>query len=50
MIEFFIAKKHMFERKKQSLISIVGVMIGITVLVVSIGISNGLDKNMIKSV
>lgn len=50
MIEFFIAKKHMFERKKQSLISILGVMIGITVLVVSIGISNGLDKNMIKSV
>lgn len=50
MIEFFIAKKHMLERKKQSLISILGVMIGITVLVVSIGISNGLDKNMIKSV
>ncbi|MGL5964808.1 MAG: ABC transporter permease [Fusobacteriaceae bacterium] len=50
MIEFFIAKKQMLERKKQSFISIIGVMIGITVLVVSIGISNGLDKNMIKSV
>lgn len=50
MIEFFIAKKHILERKRQSLISILGVMIGITVLIVSIGISNGLDKNMIKSV
>lgn len=50
MIEFFIAKKHILERKRQSLISIIGVMIGITVLIVSIGISNGLDKNMIKSV
>ena len=30
MIEFFIAKKQMFERKKQSILSIVGVFIGIT--------------------
>ncbi len=50
MIEFFIAKKQMLDRKKQSLISILGIMIGIVVLTVSIGISNGLDKNMIQSV
>ena len=31
MIEFFIAKKQMLERKKQSILSIVGVFIGITV-------------------
>ena len=37
MIEFFIAKKQMFERKKQSILSIVGVFIGITVLIVSLG-------------
>lgn len=50
MIEFFIAKKQILERKKQSLVSILGVLIGITVLTVSIGISNGLDKNMINSI
>ena len=50
MIEFFIAKKQMFERKKQSILSIVGVFIGITVLIVSLGVSNGLDKNMINSI
>ena len=50
MIEFFIAKKHMLERKKQSILSIVGVFIGITVLIVSLGVSNGLDKNMINSI
>ncbi|MGL6063585.1 MAG: FtsX-like permease family protein [Fusobacteriaceae bacterium] len=50
MIEFFIAKKQMLDRKKQSLISILGIMIGVTVLTVSIGISNGLDKNMIQGV
>ncbi len=50
MIEFCIAKKQMLERKKQSLVSILGVLIGITVLTVSIGISNGLDKNMINSI
>ena len=44
MIEFFIAKKQMFERKKQSILSIVGV------LIVSLGVSNGLDKNMINSI
>lgn len=50
MIEFFIAKKHIIERKKQSLISIIGITIGIVVLMVSIGIANGLDKNMINSI
>ena len=50
MIEFFIAKKQMLERKKQSIVSIVGVFIGITVLIVSLGVSNGLDKNMINSI
>lgn len=50
MVEFFIAKKHIIERKKQSLISILGITIGIVVLIVSIGIANGLDKNMIDSI
>ena len=50
MIEFFIAKKQMLERKKQSILSIIGVFIGITVLIVSLGVSNGLDKNMINSI
>lgn len=50
MLEFFIAKKHILERKKQSLIGILGITIGITVLMVSIGIANGLDKNMINSI
>ncbi|WP_300360976.1 ABC transporter permease [Fusobacterium sp.] len=50
MFEFFIAKKHILEKKKQSLIGIIGIMIGVTVLIVSIGISNGLDKNMIGSI
>ena len=50
MIEFFIAKKQMLERKKQSILSIVGAFIGITVLIVSLGVSNGLDKNMINSI
>lgn len=50
MIEFFIAKKHIMERKKQSVISILGIVIGITVLTVSISISNGLDNNMINNI
>ena len=50
MFEFFIAKKHILEKKKQSLIGIIGIMIGITVLIVSIGIANGLNKNMINSI
>lgn len=50
MFEFFIARKHIFQKKKQSLIGVLGVVIGITVLIVSLGISNGLDKNMIDSI
>lgn len=48
--EFFIAKKHIFEHKKQSLIAVIGIAIGIIVLTVSIGISNGLRANMIDSI
>lgn len=50
MIELFIAVKHMFERRKQSIIAMSGVAIGITVLIVALGISNGLDKNMIQNI
>ena len=50
MIEFFIAKKHILERKRQSIIAVLGVAIGVTVLTVSIGIANGLDKNMVSSI
>ena len=50
MFEFFIAKNIILEKKKQSFIGIIGIMIGVTVLIVSIGISNGLDKNMIGSI
>ena len=50
IVEFFIAKKHILERKRQSIIAILGIAIGVTVLIVSIAIANGLDKNMIKSI
>lgn len=50
MIEFFIAKKHIMERKKQSLVSIIGIVIGITVLTVAMSINNGLNNNMINSI
>lgn len=50
MIEFFIASKHIKERKRQSIISIMGIVIGITVLTVAIAISNGLDENMIGNI
>lgn len=50
MVELFIAKKHIKERKKQSIISILGIVIGMTVLLVSLGISSGLDKNMITNI
>ena len=49
MIEFFVAFKHIFERKKQSIVAMSGIALGITVLVVALGISNGLDENMIKT-
>lgn len=50
MIEFFIAKKHIIERKKQSIVAMFGILIGLTVLTVSLAISNGLNNNMISSV
>lgn len=50
MIEFFVAFKHIFERKKQSIVAMSGIALGITVLVVALGISNGLDENMIKNI
>lgn len=50
MIEFFIAKKHIIERKKQSIVAMLGILIGLTVLTVSLAISNGLNNNMINSV
>lgn len=50
MIEFFIAKRHLVERKKQTFTAITGIAIGITVLIVSIAISNGLDSNMINGI
>ena len=50
MIEFFIAKKHIMERKKQSFLSILGIIIGITVLTVAVSINNGLNNNMINSI
>ena len=49
MVEFFIAWKHVVERKFQSIFSILGVGIAVTVFVVSLTISNGLNKNMINT-
>ena len=49
MIEFFIAFRHVVERKFQSIFSILGVAIAVTVFIVSMTISNGLNKNMINS-
>lgn len=50
MIESFIAKKHIKERKKQTLVSIIGISLGITVLLVSLAIGNGLNKEMIDNI
>lgn len=50
MIEFFIAKKHILERKKQSIITILGIVIGIMVLTVSMAINNGLNNTMINNI
>ncbi|MCF2673609.1 ABC transporter permease [Fusobacterium varium] len=50
MLEFFIAKKYILERKKQSLSVILGIAIGVIVLIVSIGIDNGLKKERIKTI
>ncbi|WP_299267903.1 ABC transporter permease [uncultured Leptotrichia sp.] len=49
MVEFFIAFRHIVERKFQSIFSILGVAIAVTVFIVSMTISNGLNKNMINS-
>jgi lipoprotein-releasing system permease protein len=50
MLELFIAKKHIFQRKRQSIVAMLGIAIGVIVLVVSIGVANGLNKNMIDSI
>lgn len=49
MVEFFIAFRHIIERKFQSIFSVLGVAIAVTVFIVSLTVSNGLDKNMINS-
>ncbi|WP_073508223.1 ABC transporter permease [Streptobacillus notomytis] len=50
MIEFFIAKRHIIERKFQSIVSILGIAIALTVFVVSLTVSNGLKDNMLNSI
>ena len=49
MVEFFIAFRHVVERKFQRIFSILGVAIAVTVFIVSLTVSNGLEKNMINS-
>ena len=49
MVEFFIAFRHIIERKFQSIFSVLGVAIAVTVFIVSLTVSNGLKKNMINS-
>ena len=49
MVEFFIAFRHVIERKFQSIFSVLGVAIAVTVFIVSLTVSNGLEKNMINS-
>ena len=49
MVEFFIAFRHVVERKFQSVFSVLGVAIAVTVFIVSLTVSNGLEKNMINS-
>jgi len=50
LIEYFIAKKHIKERKRQSVLAILGITLGMTVLLVSLAISNGLNQNMIHNI
>lgn len=50
MTEFFIAKRHILDRKFQSFASIIGVAISLMVFVVSLSISNGLKNNMLNSI
>ena len=49
MVEFFIAFRHIIERKFQSIFSVLRVAIAVTVFIVSLTVSNGLKKNMINS-
>lgn len=49
MVELFIAVRHILERKFQSIFSVLGVAIAVTVFVVSLTVSNGLNKNMVNS-
>ena len=49
MVEFFIAFRHIIERKFQSIFSVLGVAIAVTVFIVSLTVSNGMKKNMINS-
>ena len=49
MVEFFIAFRHVVERKFQSIFSVLGVAIAVTVFIVSLTVSNGLEKKMINS-
>ncbi len=49
MVELFIAIRHILERKFQSIFSILGVGIAVTVFIVSLTVSNGLEKNMIST-
>lgn len=50
MVEIFIAIRHIIDRKFQSIISILGIAISLTVFVVSLSISNGLRDNMLNSI
>jgi len=50
LIEYFIAKKHIKERKRQSILAVLGITLGMTVLLVSLAISNGLNQNMIHNI
>ena len=43
------APEHIIERKFQSIFSVLGVAIAVTVFIVSLTVSNGLEKNMINS-
>ena len=49
MVEFFIAFRHIAERKFQSIFSTLGIAIAVTVFIVSLTVSNGLGRNMISS-
>ena len=49
MVEFFIAFRHIIERKFQSIFSVLGVAIAVTVFIVSLTVSNGLEKNMVNT-